>query len=568
MRAALYARFSTDKQREASITDQLRVAGRLAAEHGFEVVATFSDAAISGGTQSRPGYQQLLKAARERDFEAIVVEDSSRLWRNNAEQQQRLAELHDLGVSVIGRDLDTRAEGSHFVSGIFGAANEHFRREIGRKTYRGQEGNAIAHRSTGGRAFGYIPACDSGTSQVEINQEEAAIVRRIFQMYADGASPRTIAGRFNIEGVPSPGSSWDRKKRRTDRKWLASAIHGDPKRGSGILNNPRYVGRVIWGRMKWNRSYRDSAKRTPQLLAKPAQEYQDERLRIVPQELWAAVRTRQEMRSAEIGVRIKDGRKRHAAERTNSSGAGVPPRYLLSGLLHCGLCEASFVLSNGSRYQCASHVNGRACNNRISVKRELVQKRIVDSIREDLTDPDTIAEVEKMVRHAIRNKPRSTEKDKQRIEQLRREVANLTDAIAQGLLRTSGSIAQRLVAAESELQRMDSAAKPAKVTQLVPNVRERFLALVDRLDSLIAPRQSPKTADRRADHVAELGRVEGARAAITNNYGPRPISLMPDESGKFLWAEFGLEPLALRAVSGGSEIMVAGVGFEPTTFGL
>ena len=233
------------------------------------------------------------------------------------------------------------------------------------------------------------------------------------------------------------------------------------------------------------------------------------------------MRARQALRSAELGARIKEG-KRHSAARTNAPGSGAPPRYLLSGLLRCGVCGASFVLSNGSRYQCASHVNGRACTNRISVKRDLVEDRIVDTIRADLSDPEIIAEIEKLVRQAVRSKPQSASKSKERITELRREVANLTDAIAQGLLRGSNSIAQRLVAAEAELQRLKSASRPAPVTQIMPNVRERFLSLLARLDTLIVPRRGPRsrTEDRRADHVAEWARVEGARAAIMD--GDRP----------------------------------------------
>src|SRR5215471_15566990 len=64
MRAAIYARFSTDKQSENSIVDQIRVCERLAERCGFEVVERFSDAAVSGGTAYRAGYQRLLEAAR------------------------------------------------------------------------------------------------------------------------------------------------------------------------------------------------------------------------------------------------------------------------------------------------------------------------------------------------------------------------------------------------------------------------------------------------------------------------------------------------------------------------
>ncbi len=84
MKAAIYARYSPDKQSEASIDDQLRVCERLAERHGFTVTAKFSDAALRGGTTRRPGYQRMLLAARAHDFDVIVAEDTSRLWRNLA----------------------------------------------------------------------------------------------------------------------------------------------------------------------------------------------------------------------------------------------------------------------------------------------------------------------------------------------------------------------------------------------------------------------------------------------------------------------------------------------------
>ena len=86
MKAALYARYSIEAQSADSIEDQFRVCERLAERHGFTVVERFSDAAISGGTAERPGYQSLLAAARTKQFKVIVAEDTSRVWRSLPEQ--------------------------------------------------------------------------------------------------------------------------------------------------------------------------------------------------------------------------------------------------------------------------------------------------------------------------------------------------------------------------------------------------------------------------------------------------------------------------------------------------
>src|SRR5215468_5068949 len=161
MRAAIYARFSTDKQSENSIADQIRVCERMAERYGFEVVERFSDAAVSGGTAYRPGYQRLLEAARHRVIDVIVAEDISRLWRLLAEQAPRLAELRDLGVHVVTHDLDTRQDNAGILGAVNGAMSEQYRQEIARRTRRGLDGRARHGRRRArypSRAGGDCPA--------------------------------------------------------------------------------------------------------------------------------------------------------------------------------------------------------------------------------------------------------------------------------------------------------------------------------------------------------------------------------------------------------------------------
>jgi DNA invertase Pin-like site-specific DNA recombinase len=300
MRAVIYARYSTDKQRAESIEDQVRECRARCAREGFVVAGVYSDAAISGGTARRPGYQSMLAAARRRDFQFLVAEDTSRLWRNTAEQEPRKAELLDLGIHVVTGNLDTRQKGAALMSAITGAMSQQYRDDIGEKSRRGMKGNALARRPTGGKAYGYRSLSrPDGSRYVEIVPEQAAVVRRIFEAYAAGDSPKRIAAALNAEGIPSPGADWSRKERRTDRKWMGNAIGGDPEKGTGILCNTRYTGRIRWARTKWTRSAADSARRRVQHLAAAEVEYVDESLRIVPDALWNRVQARRRSTHAE-----------------------------------------------------------------------------------------------------------------------------------------------------------------------------------------------------------------------------------------------------------------------------
>src|ERR1700733_1058359 len=417
MKAALYARYSTDKQRDASIDDQFRECDRVAVAAGFDVVARFEDKGISGGTADRPGYQALLSATRRREFSVIVVEDISRLWRNRAEFGPRSAEFEDFGVHcVTAVGDDTRRDGWGLIIQIKQAVAEHARREASYRTRRGLEGKAIKGESAGGRAYGYRPASQSTTGQVEIIEAEAAVVRRIFELYAGGISSRAIAERLNCENIPSPGAAWRRSdtgenaKRRG--KWVGSAIHGDPKRGYGILNNERYLGRLNWGRLQWKRGAANSKKRVA-VVAAPALmvRREDPRLRIISDELWERVKLRQSAQSS-------------GSTGSQASTAGRPATALLSGLLVCGECGSRFIARNQRSYQCASRIYGgpSACSNKIVVPRERAEAAIVNYLAVDLLSPEALEIANRRYKAAVLEEAKRKHKDAAQDEALRAEV--------------------------------------------------------------------------------------------------------------------------------------------------
>jgi site-specific DNA recombinase len=243
IKAALYARYSTDNQSEASIEDQFRTCERTAASNGLTVVCRFEDRGISGGTADRPGYQSLLTTARAGAFEVIVTEDISRLWRSRSEYGPRSAELEDLGIDIVTTvGDDTRRDGYGLILGIKQAIAENYRREISYRTKRGLEGKALAGQSTGGKCYGY-DRC--GT----IDEAQALTVRRIFTLAADGFSAARIAETLSRSEVIPPRAKpygnfshfRDASQGIAGPSWQRSTV-------DAILRNVRYTGAVIWGR--------------------------------------------------------------------------------------------------------------------------------------------------------------------------------------------------------------------------------------------------------------------------------------------------------------------------------
>lgn len=548
MKTAIYARYSTDKQSESSIEDQLRECRRLAERHDFIVTAQYADRAVSGGTARRPEYQRMLSDARAGRFDVIVAEDTSRLWRNLAEQAPRLAELQDLGIHVVTHDLDTRTESAGLLSAVNGAMSAQYRAEIARRTRRGLEGLAHAKRSTGGKAYGYISATDSDSGEREVNPAQAPVVVRIFEMYADGLSPRAIAEQLNAEGVPSPGAFWNRVSRRK-AGWAMSAIAGDPKKGTGILNNQLYCGRVIWNRFKWIRSASDSSKR--KRVQNPESEwivYEDARLRIVPQDLWDRVKARQQAQSETIGERIRQGLPAESARHTGRS-----PKYLFSTLLKCSVCGTNYSLRGKTHYACGRHLDGRACSQTIGVKRSEIEPGLLAGIKRELLSDDAVQAAIEAAHRVLRESATRPAIDEGRIKQLRAEIDNLTDAIACGALRSSRSLADRLARAEKELTRLEAAAAhpTTEATAMIPRLADEYRGWVSELEAVLSPKGM------------ELGQttprdISRARAQLRRRLGGAIVVRETDSEIRFE-TEASTAEIALKlAISGSQENLVAG----------
>jgi site-specific DNA recombinase len=537
MKAALYARYSTDKQRDASIDDQFRECERVARTAGFEVVARFEDKGMSGGTADRPGYQALLSAARRKEFTIIVAEDISRLWRNRAEFGPRSAEFEDLGVHcVTAVGDDTRRDGWGLIIQIKQAVAEHARREASYRTRRGLEGKAIKGETAGGRAYGYRPASQSATGQVEIVDAEASVVRRIFELYAVGVSSRAIAERLNSENIPSPGAAW----RRTDAgrhakrrgKWVGSAIHGDPKRGYGILNNERYLGRLNWGRLQWKRGAANSRKRTA-VVADSALlvTREDPRLRIISDELWQRVKARQSSRS--IG-----------ANGAKVSRSGKPATSLLSGLLLCGECGSRFVATNQRQYQCASRAYGglSACSNQIRVPRENAEAAIVSYLAKELLSPEAIEIAKREYREAILQELRSRERETVvDPDALRGEETKLREMLKAGIL--SADVAQAALDALANKRRKAASTarmSPASALESFALRMERYTETVSNLGAHVA---SSEHSTEQRELVREL---LGGHGTVFTQYGR--VGARFDSAGL---AEFSYKSKSYNVGSGG-----------------
>ena len=173
MRAVIYARYSSDNQRDASIEDQIEVCRRYAERQGWTVVEVYADRALSGASRFRSAFQQMQVDAEGRRFDLIVAEALDRLGRKLAD----VADLHDrLSFLRIGLHTVATGEVTAMHVGMLGTMAQMYLKDLAEKTRRGQLGRALKGRIPGGKAFGYdvLPANADGAGERQINAAEAA----------------------------------------------------------------------------------------------------------------------------------------------------------------------------------------------------------------------------------------------------------------------------------------------------------------------------------------------------------------------------------------------------------
>ena len=250
--------------------------------------------------------------------------------------------------------------------------NALFLKDLADKTRRGLRGRVELGKSGGGLCYGYKVARAGHQGEMTIGEREivppeAEVIRRIFRDYAAGVSPTALAKRLNGERCSGPNG----------KPWNPSTIHGNPARGTGILNNELYVGRLVWNRLRYVKDP-DTGKRVSRPNPSSGWVTTDVRqLRIVDDELWSQVKARQ---AAMRRVAAKGDPKQFNRARR--------PKYLFSGLTKCAECDGGYVMYWRDRLACFGARSRDTCTNRLTISRQEVEERVLVALRDKLMRRD------------------------------------------------------------------------------------------------------------------------------------------------------------------------------------
>jgi site-specific DNA recombinase len=449
MKAAVYARYSSDNQRPESIADQVSACRRFAADNGHVLLEdhVYTDEALSGARRDRPGLQALRDAAGAGAFELVLLDDLSRLARDNYLMLTILAELEFDGIRVISvaDGVDSGDEDATLSIHIRGLFNEIQLQDLKKKTLRGQLGQKDRGFFVGERTFGYRsvpvgelrmdkkgrPRPDGYTK--EINPTEAAIVLRIFKEFADGRSQTSIVQTLNEEGIPGA--------HRQGNKWSPSTVHR-------ILTSEKYIGKWVWNRTG-SRKDPTSGRRRP--FEKPESEWkihEDEALRIIPKDLWKKVQARK----AETTTTWPGGKGRRGFSGQRGSKETHYPTHLLAGTMHCSNCEGTIgqVSGKAGGYYGCLRASKRACDNKVLVRRSLAESIIIGAVAKKVGDPEhlqyVLRQVEKEIEKQRSHFPEEFKMKQTELAAEERRLDNFINAIGEG--NGSKALGQALSEAE------------------------------------------------------------------------------------------------------------------------
>jgi site-specific DNA recombinase len=509
----------------------------------------YRDAAISGSGADRPGLKKLLDATSrtQRPFDVLLLDDTSRLSRNLGDivRFTEALKFREFRIVFVSQGFDSENEQADVLMAVHGMVDSMYIKELAKKTHRGLQGRALQGLHTGGRCYGYNIVRVGDEVRQEVNGQEAAIVRRIFEMAADGGSLKTITKTFNSEHVPPPR----KRAGKNDATWCHNAIRE-------MLRNELYIGRLIWNRSRYVKQP-GTNKRLRRM--RPTSEwiiFEKPELRIIDEGLWERVQHRIEWVNEKYNYGNHPGLLHRAATSPN----------LLTGFMKCGVCGANLIIVTGRgknghhRYGCPQNFNRGACTNGLKERADVLEERLFSELQNAVLRPEAIdyavLEFERQLQSSLAGLDNKIGRMRQRAEELKREIES---AVANLIVCNHNPVLVEAI--NTRQQELDDITR-----QLLSTEPDSVSAEIGRIRKFVTGQLGGIRQVLKVD-------VQKAKAELEKHVSE--IRMVPQVEGKkgHYIAEGEWDLLGGFGESAGTPPtkrirMVAGVGFEPTTFGL
>ncbi len=368
--AVIYARYSSEQQTEQSIEGQIHVCEDYAKRNGLVIVDTYIDRAMTGTNDNRVAFQKMLKDSAKKNFDVVLVYKLDRFARNRYDSIINRKKLSDNGVEVVSamENIPITPEGKLFLSIIEGY-NEYYSEELRQKVRRGMsESRRKGHYQGGARLYGY----QAVNKKLQIVENEAKVVRYVYQQYATGSYPREIVAELNKRGMLIRG-----------RKFVLNHIYN-------MLYNEKYSGVYHFEGEEFRNIY-------PQ---------------IVPEDIYKMVRKK-----------LNVNRYGRRSQKT---------KYLLSKIMFCGYCGSKISSESGTPrkgeiaryYKCMGRRAKNGCK-KLTVPKDALEELVANTIVTALSNTENLDRIVAGLMQIQKNKA----KDNDMLIMYQRELKQTTNSI-------------------------------------------------------------------------------------------------------------------------------------------
>lgn len=434
MRVAIYARYSSNNQREESIDAQIRAIKDYCDSNGYSIVKTYIDEARSATTDNRPNFKNMINDSSLSIFDYVIVHKLDRFSRDKYDSVHYKRVLKNNNVSVISvlEKFDDSPE-SCILESVIESMAEYYSKNLARETMKGMKENAYKAMHTGGKPpLGYD--VDPNTRKYILNVDESKSVSLIFEMYANGYGYSTIVDKLNSLGY----------KTKIGNTFGTNSI-------ADILRNEKYTGMYLF-----NKTPKKIHGKRNSHVTKPEEEIiriKDGMPRIISDETYNKVKER-----------LKNNKR-------NASNKAKEP-YILSGKIKCGICGSAMVghtskcgrsKNKYSTYRCGRRYKYKDCNMK-PINRDYLNEIVLNKLSGHFFSENSInkltKELTKTYNKSLKNNTSNLKNIEKNIKSIDKEIDNLINAIANGLnhpsiktkLDTLETEKANLVATKTELK--------------------------------------------------------------------------------------------------------------------
>ena len=421
MKAVIYARYSSDSQREESIEGQLRECTEYAERNGITILRSYIDRALSARTADRPEFQNMIKDSEQKLFDVVLIWKLDRFSRDRYDSAHYKRILKKNGVKVVSvkENISDGPEGIILESMLEGYA-EYYSAELSEKIQRGQKENALKCKNNGGNTpLGYVVGTDG---VLAVDPLTAPLVTEIFTRYDSGESISEITASLNGRGLKT-------------KKGKAFKIGGV----SLILRNRKYIGEYQYGSV------------------------------IIPKGIPAII-------DDDLFDRVQ---RRMAFNKKAPAKAKATEEYLLTTKLFCGTCERLMAGESGTSstkgvkhyyYKCGGAKRKLGCK-RKSVRKHWIERAAVLVTVQRVLQDDEISRIADSILALQNSEDTTIPALKKQLANTERGIENMLNAIQMGVL--TASTKERLEELENRRDELENRLACEKLSK--PKVSTEFM---------------------------------------------------------------------------------------------